>query len=59
MSTSKIQTGLRLSEPLYSKLRVLAAHESRSLNNLMEYVLQKYLSDYEATHGTIEVPDEE
>ena len=44
MATSKIQTGLRLSEPLYERLKTLAEQEGRSLNNLIEYVLQQYVN---------------
>lgn len=57
MATNKIQTGLRLNEPLYEKLRMLCAREQRSLNNLIEYVLLCYLQDYESIHGTITLPE--
>ena len=59
MATNKIQTGLRLNEATYEKLRLLSAKESRSLNNLIEYVLQNYLDDYEDSHGPIEVMESE
>jgi hypothetical protein len=59
MSTNKIQTGLRLNENTYQKLRVLSSQEARSLNNLIEYVLKKYLDDYEAQNGTINVSAED
>lgn len=59
MATTKIQTGLRLNEPLYEKLRALAAKESRSLNNLMEYIAQQYVVDYEQKNGPISLLDEE
>ena len=59
MSTNKIQTGLRLNENTYQKLRVLSSQEARSLNNLIEYVLKKYLDDYEAQNGTINVSVED
>lgn len=60
MATIKIQTGLRLNESLYEKTRVLASKEQRSLNNLIEYVLQRYVEDYEAQHGVIQaLPQEE
>jgi len=57
MATSKVQTGLRLPEPTYDKLRALAVRETRSLNNLIEYILQKYLEEYEETNGTIKPLD--
>ena len=53
MATAKIQTGLRLNEQLYEKLRALAAQENRSLNNLMEYIAQKYVTEYEQKNGAI------
>lgn len=53
MAVSKIQTGLRIDEETYSKLRTLSAQEDRSLNNLVEYIIRKYLADYEAEHGTL------
>ncbi len=59
MATNKIQTGLRLGEATYDKLRVLSTREARSLNNLIEYVLQRYLEDYEAKNGTIQIPNED
>ena len=40
MPTNKIQTGLRLPETTYGKLRTLSVRENRSLNNLIEYILQ-------------------
>lgn len=44
MATTKIQTGLRLNEALYERLKLLAEQEGRSLNNLIEYVLQQYVT---------------
>ena len=59
MPTNKIQTGLRLPETTYGKLRILSARENRSLNNLIEYILQQYLEAYEAEHGPLSVFSEE
>ena len=55
MATAKIQTGLRIREDLYSKLRVVADSESRSLNNLLEYIAQQYVADYEGRNGHIDL----
>lgn len=55
MPTNKIQTGLRLTETTYGKLRTLSGRENRSLNNLIEYILQQYLEAYEGDHGSIPV----
>lgn len=59
MAIVKIQTGLRINETLYEKSKALAAKEQRSLNNLIEYVLQKYVEDYEAQNGPIQTPSED
>lgn len=53
MPTIKIQTGLRLDEETYGKLKTLADQEGRSLNNLAEYIIRRYLADYEAAHGEL------
>lgn len=53
MGTNKIQTGLRIDEDAYAKLRALASAEGRSLNNLTEYILKKYIAAYEAENGAI------
>ncbi|MBM6695403.1 hypothetical protein H9X87_11710 [Pseudoflavonifractor capillosus] len=59
MASNKIQTGLRLNEAAYDKLRILSSREARSLNNLIEYILQKYLDEYESKNGAIVVPKED
>ena len=53
MAIAKIQTGLRLEETLYEKLKTLSIKESRSLNNLAEYIIRQYIADYEAQNGPL------
>lgn len=53
MAISKIQTGLRLEENLYEKVKTLSEIEGRSLNNLIEYIVRSYVSDYEGQHGIL------
>lgn len=53
MATAKVQTGLRLEEDLYEKLKALSSAEGRSLNNLAEYIIRKYVADYEAQNGPL------
>ena len=43
--SNKIQTGLRIDEDMYNKLKAIAEKEKRSINNLVEYILQKYLDE--------------
>lgn len=53
MSTKKIQTGLRLSESMYNKLKQISIDDGRSMNNLVERIIQKYIESYERDHGPI------
>lgn len=53
MAVAKIQTGLRLDEESYEKLKTLSNQEGRSLNNLVEYIIRRYLADYESQNGPI------
>ena len=53
MATAKVQTGLRLEEGLYEKLKALSEMEGRSLNNLMEYIARRYIAEYEAQNGPL------
>ena len=55
MAISKIQPGLRIDEITYGKLKTLSEAESRSMNNLVEFLIKKYISDYEQQNGTIPV----
>lgn len=57
MAVHKIQTGLRINETSYAKLKTLCTKENRSLNNLVEYIVQMYLDDYEKSNGTIPLAD--
>lgn len=57
MAVSKIQTGLRINEETYAKLKTLSAKENRSINNLVEYIVQKYLDDFEKNNGSIPLAD--
>lgn len=53
MRAIKIQTGLRLDETTYGKLKTLSEREGRSINNLAEYILKKYLADFEEKNGEL------
>lgn len=59
MATDKIQTGLRVKESIYEKAKVIASREQRSFNNLVEYAIQRYIDEYEAQNGPIQIPEEE
>lgn len=58
MAVSKIQTGLRLEETLYTKVLALAKIEGRSINNFVEHVTRRYIEDYEHLHGPLVPPQD-
>ena len=53
MAVYKIQTGLRIDEVTYNKIKVLSQKENRSINNFVEYVIRQYIDKYEKENGVI------
>lgn len=53
MAVVKIQTGLRIDEATYGKLKTLSQQEGRALNNLVEHIIRQYLLAYEKEHGVL------
>ncbi|MBO5912767.1 MAG: Arc family DNA-binding protein [Clostridia bacterium] len=45
--TNKIQVNLRLTEDVISKLKAEAENQKRSVNNLLEVIIDKYLKELE------------
>ena len=48
MSANKITTTIRLDENDYKTLQTIAAEDVRSVNNLMEFILKKYIQEAQA-----------
>ena len=46
---------LRLNTETYAKIKVLAKENSRSINGQLEFMVKKYLQDYEQEHGEIDI----
>ena len=59
MPTNKVQTGLRLNGITYEKVKVISAREQRSLNNFIEFVIQRYIEEYEKGNGEIQISPED
>ena len=57
MATDKIQTGLRLELSDLKKITAIAKREKRSLNAQMEFVLQRYIEQYEVENGVIDASE--
>ena len=50
---------LRISEELLVKIKVIAVRNKRSANKEMEYILERYVRDFEERHGEIDIdPDD-
>ena len=59
MASTKLQTVLRIEENVYEKIRVLARKDHRSINNMLEHILQSYIDEYELKHGTVIADNDE
>ena len=46
---------LRISEELIGKVKVMAEINKRSANKELEFVVEKYVKEYESKHGEIEI----
>lgn len=53
MATNKRVFTLRLRDEMFDKIETLADTEHRSMTNFIEFVLLKYLDEYEQEHGEI------
>lgn len=57
MATNKRVFTLRLRDEMFDKIEALADAEHRSMTNFIEFVLLRYLNEYEAEHGEIRKPE--
>lgn len=51
MATDKITTSIRLDATVLRQLQEIASNEVRSVNNLVEYILTKYIREYSEKEG--------
>lgn len=56
---AKSNRGIRMDDSTYDKLKVIATKDRRTTSNLIVSILEDYLHDYEAKHGTINITDSE
>ena len=59
MPVIKSQFTLRLDLKVHIKIKKIALEESRSLTNMIEYLIKKEINSYESKHGEIEVSEED
>lgn len=55
MTTDKRQFTLRLRDENFEKIKVIAGKNKRSIAMEIEYVLERYIADYEKKHGQIKI----
>ena len=53
----KISLNIRLNDDFHSKIKYISEVEYRSLNNQIEFILQKYIKEYEKDNGEIIVEE--
>ena len=56
MPTDKIQTDIRLPEPLLSKIKFIARYNRRSLNGQLDFLAERCVEAFEREHGEITAP---
>ncbi len=59
MPSDKRVFTLRLFDEDYAKMQHIAKQENRSMANAIEYMVKKRIEEYEASHGEIEVEEED
>ena len=60
MATEKKAFTMRIQAELLDKFRVIAAFNKRSVAMQLEFLLERYIAEYEAQNGTIHlIPDTE
>lgn len=59
MAVIRSQFTLRLNEIVFVKIRKIAEHENRSMNNMIETSLKKFITEFEDKNGEIEITEED
>lgn len=59
MAIIKSQFTLRLDLKVHAKIKKIAEIESRSLTNMIEYLIKKEISDFESQNGELVLTDED
>lgn len=57
MATDMKMTGIRLSEEQHNKIRYIAEHNHRKLNDEFRYIIDKHIQMFEYENGEIKLED--
>ena len=55
MTTKKKAVTIRFQPRVYEKLKVIAEYEKRSVTNLVEYLSEKHIENYETKNGKLHI----
>lgn len=58
MTSKKPYIQIRTTNEIIQKFSYIAVHDKRSMSNLGEIVVRKYIEAYEAEHGEIKIEHE-
>lgn len=59
LSTEKRQFTLRMQEENFLKIKHISEQERRSIAMQIEYVVEKYIANFEANHGPIVIEEDQ
>ena len=59
MPTTRVTLSVRVTPEINAKLKKIAKIEVRSVANLIDYFIQKEISQYEEKNGVIEVTEDD
>jgi len=59
LSTEKRQFTLRMQEENFLKIKYISEQERRSIAMQIEYVVEKYIANFEANHGPIVIEEDQ
>lgn len=59
MARERHNAVLRLAPEVHAKLKYIAQQEGRSVNNMIEQIIRRYIAEFEREHGPIITPQED
>ena len=59
MPSQKPVIAIRTSQEIINKFNYIADEENRSMSNLGEHLIKKYIKDYESINGEISIESDE
>lgn len=57
MTTNRRVFSLRLNDNNFEKIKVIAEKNKRSINMHIEFLVEQNIAEYEKSHGTIKLQD--